>query len=318
MALVGITLIQGGEELLADRAISEAIAASPGATPSHLSAETLELGQITDALAPSLFGDARLIVIKHIQDLASELGEEIASYLEDPDDGVHLILWHKGGVKGKALLEKIKKIKPILIAADIIKKEGDKANFVRGEFARLDRKITGEAVQAIVDALGSDMRELSSVCSQLAADVVGRSAISESDVAKFQQGRVETTGFDVADAVLEGKTDLALVTLRQALESGVDPVMIISALAASLRALAKVSGANRGAKSFELAGPLGLSPWQIDKARRQLEGWTPSTLSGAVIALAQADADIKGAASDPIYALERAVIALSRSKSHPA
>jgi len=318
MALVGITLIQGGEELLADRAISEAVAGSNGATPTHLSAETLELGQITDALAPSLFGDARLIVIKGIQDLAAELGDEIANYLEDPDEGVHLILWHKGGVKGKALVEKIKKIKPNLIAADVIKKESDKADFVRSEFLRLGRKITGEGVQAIVDALGSDMRELSSVCSQLSADVVGTAAISESDVAKFQQGRVETTGFDVADAVLEGKTDLALVTLRQALESGVDPVMIISALAGSLRAVAKVSGVNRSVKSFELAGPLGLSPWQIDKARRQLAGWTPGTLSSAVIALSQADADIKGAASDPIYALERAVIALSRSKSHPA
>ena len=313
MALVGITLIQGGEELLADRAISEAVAASPGATTTHLSAEALELGQITDSLAPSLFGDARLITIKGIQDLAAELGDEITSYLEDPDDGVQLILWHKGGVKGKALLEKIKKAKPTLISAEVIKKESDKAEFVRNEFSRLGRKITGGAAQAIVDALGSDMRELSGACSQLAADVAGGSTISESDVAKFQQGRVETTGFDVADAVLEGKTDLALVTLRQALESGVDPVMIISALASSLRALAKVSGANRGVKSFELAGSLGLAPWQIDKARRQLAGWTPDSLSSAVIALSQADADIKGAASDPIYALERAVIALSRS-----
>ena len=317
MALVGITLIQGGEELLADRAISNAVAQSSGATITHLSAETLELGQITDALAPSLFGDARVVVIKDIQDLAADLGEEISSYLEDEDTGVHLVLWHKGGVKGKALLDKIKKAKPTVIAAEAIKKESDKADFVRAEFARLGRKISPDAIQAIVAALGSDMRELSGVCSQLASDVAAGATITEGDVAKFQQGRIETTGFDVADAVLEGKTDLALVTLRQALETGVDPVMIISALASSLRALAKVSGANRGSKSFELAGQLGLSPWQIDKARRQLSGWSPATLAGAVVALSQADADIKGAASDPIYALERAVIAISRSKSHP-
>ena len=316
MALVGITLIQGGEELLADRAISSAVAQSPGATVTHLSADTLELGQITDALAPSLFGDARVVVIKEIQDLAAELSDEIAEYIENPDEGVHLVLWHKGGVKGKALLEKIKKAKPTLVAAEAIKKESDKADFVRAEFARLGRKISGDAVTAIVGALGSDMRELSGVCSQLASDVAAGATITEEDVAKFQQGRVETTGFDVADAVLEGKTDLALVTLRQALETGVDPVMIISALAGSLRALAKVSGANRGSKSFELAGPLGLSPWQIDKARRQLSGWSPATLAGAVAALAQADADIKGAASDPIYALERTIISISRSRSH--
>ena len=316
MALVGITLIQGAEELLADRAISEAVAANKGATVTHLTADTLELGQITDALAPSLFGDARVIVIKDIQDLASDLSDEISTYLEDPDDGVLLLLWHKGGVKGKALVEKIKKNKPTLIAAEAIKKESDKADFVRSEFARLGRKITGEAIVAIVDALGSDMRELSGACSQLASDVAVGSTITEDDVATFQQGRIETTGFDVADAVLDGKTDLALVTLRQALETGVDPVMIISALASSLRALAKVSGASRGLKSFELAGTLGLSPWQIDKARRQLAGWTPATLAGAVVVLSQADADIKGAASDPIYALERSVIAISRSKSH--
>ena len=316
MALVGITLIQGGEELLADRAISSAVAQSPGATVTHLSADTLELGQITDALAPSLFGDARVVVIKEIQDLAAELSDEIAEYIENPDEGVHLVLWHKGGVKGKALLEKIKKAKPTLVAAEAIKKESDKADFVRAEFARLGRKISGDAVTAIVGALGSDMRELSGVCSQLASDVAAGATITEEDVAKFQQGRVETTGFDVADAVIEGKTDLALVTLRQALETGVDPVMIISALAGSLRALAKVSGANRGSKSFELAGPLGLSPWQIDKARRQLSGWSPATLAGAVAALAQADADIKGAASDPIYALERTIISISRSRSH--
>ncbi len=316
MALMGITLIQGGEELLADRAISLAVVGSDGATATHLSAQTLELGQITDALAPSLFGDARLIIIKDIQDLAAELGEEISTYIESPDEEVHLVLWHKGGVKGKALLEKIKKVKPTLVAAEAIKKESDKLDFVRTEFARLGRKISPGAVQAIVDALGSDLRELSGVCAQLASDIPAGSTISEEDVAKFQQGRVETSGFDVADAVLEGRSDLALVTLRQALQSGVDPVMIISALAGSLRALAKVSGASRGAKSFELAGSLGLSPWQIDKARRQLTGWTPATLAGAVVALAQADAEIKGAASDPIYALERTVIAISRSKLH--
>jgi len=317
MALMGITLIQGGEELLADRAILEAIAASAGATVTQLGADTLELGQITDALSPSLFGDARLIVIKDVQDLAADLSEEVTTYLDNPDEGVHLVLWHKGGVKGKALLDKVKKSKPLVIAAEAIKKESEKSDFVRSEFARLGRKIAPDAVQAIVDALGSDMRELSGVCSQLASDVAAKSVISVEDVAKFQRGRVETTGYDVADAVLDGKTDLALVTLRQALETGVDPVMIISAVAGSLRTLAKVSGANRGAKSFDLASSLSLPPWQIDKARRQLAGWTPATLAAAVITLAQADADIKGAASDPIYALERAVIEIARAKSHP-
>ena len=308
---MGITLLQGGESLLADRAISQVITKFKGATVSMLEASELELGAITDALSPSLFGDSRVIVIKEIQDLPAELGEEITAYLEAQDESVELVLWHKGGVKGKALLEKIKKVKPTVIPCDVIKKDGEKSDFIRSEFKRLGRTISTEAVQALIDALGSDLRELGGACSQLAADVSAGKMIDETDVMKFQNGRVETTGFDVADAALDGHRDVALIALRNALATGTDPVLITSALAGSLRTLAKVSGASRGVKSFDLAGPLGLAPWQIDKARRQLSKWTPSTLAGAVVAVAQADADIKGAAVDPIHSLERAIIAIT-------
>jgi DNA polymerase-3 subunit delta len=313
--LVGLTLIQGGESILADRAIAGVIAEQPGATVTVLECSEIELGAITDALSPSLFGEDRIIVLREIQDLAQDLQDEITQYLENPDDGVELVLWHKGGVKGKALLDKVKKLKPEIIAVDLIKKDGDKAQFLHDEFSRAGRKITVDAVQALVDALGTDLREMSGAASQLAADVAAGKTIDVDDVAKFHQGRVETTGYDVADATLDGKTDLALITLRRALETGVDPVLITSALASSIRTLAKVSGASRGVKAFDLASSLALPPWQIDKARRQLQGWSPLTLSQAVITLAQTDADIKGASADPIYALERCILAIARARS---
>ena len=197
------------------------------------------------------------------------------------------MLWHKGGVKGKALIDKIKKLNPEIIAAEAIKKESEKSDFVRTEFKRLERKISTEAVNALIDSLGSDLRELSAACSQLASDVASQKVIDEDDVARYQMGRVESTGFDVADAALDGKTAIALINLRNALSTGTDPVLIVSALASSLRTLAKVSGASRS------------------------EGG----LAKAVVAIAAADADIKGAASDPIYALEQAVMTVSAAKS---
>ncbi len=308
---MGLTLLQGGESLLADRAIAEIISNSPNSTITQLDSSEIEVGQITDALAPSLFGEDRIIVIKEIQDLVAEEGEEVITFLDNPEDGVHLVLWHKGGVKGKALLDKIKKAKPTIIACDAIKKDSEKSDFIRAEFKRLGRKVTTDAVQALLDSLGSDLREMSAAISQLASDVAQAQEIDEIAVAKFQQGRIETSGFDVADAALDGKRDLALLALRNALDTGTDPVLITSALAGSLRTLAKVSGASRGVKSFDLASSLGLPPWQIDKARRQLVHWTPATLAGAVVAVAQADADIKGAAVDPIHSLERAIITIT-------
>ena len=311
---MGLVLIQGAEALLADRAISQIISASPQATITTLTADEVELGTITDSLAPSLFGDVRIVVIKEIQDLTAECTDEVIEYLTNPDESLNLVLWHKGGVKGKALVDKVKKAGAQLIAVEAIKKDSDKAEFVRSEFKQLGRKISTEAVQALIDSLGSDLRELGGACSQLASDVTAGKVIDESDVADYQQGRIETTGYDVADAVLDGKTALALISLRNAINTGTDPVLIVSAIAASIRTMAKVSGTSRGLKSFDLASQLGLPPWQIDKARRQLSGWSENALARSVIVLAQADADIKGAAADPAYALERAIITISTAR----
>lgn len=311
---VGLVLIQGAEALLADRAISQIISASPQATITTLTADEVELGTITDSLAPSLFGDVRIVVIKEIQDLTAECTDEVIEYLTNPDESLNLVLWHKGGVKGKALVDKVKKAGAQIIAVEAIKKDSDKAEFVRSEFKQLGRKISTEAVQALIDSLGSDLRELGGACSQLASDVTAGKVIDESDVADYQQGRIETTGYDVADAVLDGKTALALISLRNAINTGTDPVLIVSAIAASIRTMAKVSGTSRGLKSFDLASQLGLPPWQIDKARRQLSGWSENALARSVIVLAQADADIKGAAADPAYALERAIITISTAR----
>ncbi|CAB4331324.1 unannotated protein [freshwater metagenome] len=311
---MGLVLIQGAEGLLADRAISEILAANPGAQVTTISTDEIEVGVITDALAPSLFADTRIVVIKEIQDLTAECSEEIIDYLGNPDENLNLLLWHKGGVKGKALVDKVKKAGAQVIAADAIKKDSEKSEFVRGEFKRLGRKISTEAVQALIDSLGSDLRELGAACSQLASDVADGKLIDEDDVAAYQQGRIETTGYDVADAVLDGKTAHALISLRNAINTGTDPVLIVSAIAASIRTMAKVSGASRGLKSFDLASQLGMPPWQIDKARRQLSGWSENALARSVIVLAQADADIKGAAADPAYSLERAIITISTAR----
>lgn len=312
---MGLVLIQGSESLLADRAISQVISKYPIAQVSNLYAEEIEVGIITDNVAPSLFGDQRVVVIRDIQDLTAECADELITYLENQDENLILVLWHKGGVKGKGLVDKVKKLNPQLISVESIKKDSEKSEFIRNEFNSYNRKITSEAIQALIDSLGSDMRELAAACSQLASDVALQKVIDEVDVAKYQQGRVESTSFDVADAVVDGKTADALIALRNALATGTDPVLIVSALAASFRTLAKVSGSSRGSNSYELASSLALAPWQIEKARKQLTGWSENGLAKAVIAIAAVDADIKGAASDPKYALERAVMTVSTAKS---
>jgi len=312
MAMNSILLIHGGESVLADRALLQAISVRSDFEKTVLDGADLEPGRYGEAVAPSLFAEKRVVVIRDLQDVVVEVQEEIESLFESLDPNLHLIFVHKGGVKGKGLLDKIKKLKPEIITCEPIKKAADKEAFVREEFARHGRKISSDAISALVDATGSDTRELAAACSQISFDTnAGKAVIDEEDIAKYYQGRVEATGFDVADATLAGDPRSALVALRHALETGTDPIMIVSALTSSIRTLAKVSGAPRNANAFQLAGSLGLAPWQIDKARRQLSKWSPALIAFSVQELSRADVAIKGAEADPLYALERSVVAIA-------
>jgi len=303
-----IYLLLGSEAALADRALSKIVAElkEERAEITTLFAGEVSVGEISDALSPSLFSERRALVLRDLQDLIEDAKIEITRYLESTDPTLTLVLVHKGGVKGKALLDQIKKAKPELIACDPLKKESEKEDFVKNLFIDLGRKASPAAISALVNATGTDLRELSAAVSQLASDTPA-GVIDESHVNKYHQGKIETTGFDVADKVMEGNFAESLITLRHAITTGTDPVMITSAIASSLRGIAKVSGTNRAQKSFELAGELGMAPWQIDKARRQLNGWNANTLTAAVEAIAKCDAQVKGGASDPIYALEQAL-----------
>lgn len=310
-----IYLVLGPESALAERALTklQAELKEEKCEVTTLFAGETIVGDIADALAPSLFSERRALIIRDLQDLPEENRPEITRYIEAPDELTTLIFVHKGGVKGKALVDAIKKVKPQIVACESLKKEAEKSEFVRSLFLDLGRKASPAAVAALVGALGNDLRELAGAVTQISADApVG--VIDEMMVDKFHQGRIETTGFDVADATLDGNLPAALIALRSALETGTDPVMITSAIASSLRSLAKVAGANRNQKSFELAGALGMAPWQIDKARRQLGRWNPGQIADAVGAIATADAEVKGAASDPIYALEKAVTKIASAQ----
>ena len=310
-----IYLILGPESALAERALTklQAELKDEKCEVTTLFAGDTIVGDIADALAPSLFSERRALIIRDLQDLPEDNRAEITRYIEAPDQLTTLIFVHKGGIKGKALIDAIKKVKPQIIACEALKKEAEKSDFVKALFLDLGRKASPAAVAALVGALGNDLRELAGAVTQISADAPA-GVIDEMMVDKFHQGRIETTGFDVADATLDGNLPAALIALRSALETGTDPVMITSAIASSLRSLAKVSGANRNQKSFELAGALGMAPWQIDKARRQLNRWNPGQIADAVGAIAMADAEVKGAASDPIYALEKAVTKIASSQ----
>lgn len=306
-------LLFGSEAVLADRALRRIESEQTGREKFTLDGSEIAPGDFAQQTAPSLFGEERLLIVRELQDLLEEVHEEVLRYLSNPSPEITLVLIHPGGVKGKAFIEKLKRAKVEIIACDAIKKDGEKIELVKSEALDRGRKISNDAARALVDAAGSEAIEMISALHQLLSDTTG--VIEVKDVHALFAGRVETTSFAVADAILESSLPKALVTLRQALDTGVDPVVIVNALASSLRTLAKVGSAPRSARAVELAPVLGMAPWQVDKARRQLSGWNGAGITQAIAAIARADSQVKGGGADPAFACEEALMAISAARS---
>ena len=68
-------------------------------------------------------------------------------------------------------------------------------------------------------------------------------------------------------------------------------------------------------RDADLAREVGVPPWKIRALRDQAKGWSDDGLVAAIRAVAQADADVKGAASDASYTLERLVLTIAALRS---
>jgi DNA polymerase III subunit delta len=316
-AVPPVILVTGPEELIRDRAVADVIhrarAADPNTEVRELAAGGLAAGVITGHASPTLFGEFTVIVVHDLQDSPDDVAAELQALFVDPPDGAALVLVHPGGVKGKALLDGARKAGALVLEAKQIKWESDKVQFAQAEIATAGRKITADGAAALVDAVGSDLRELASSCAQLVADTAG--TIDRAVVERYHAGRVEVSGFKVADAALEGRPEEALKLLRYALATGVDPVPLNAALASGLRNIARVSGTSRNARPDDVARDLGIAPFLVKKARRQAPGWTPEGVAVAITAVAFADGQIKGGGADAVYALERAVVTIGKARA---
>ena len=299
-----IVLVSGPEEVCAERAIAGLRdylrAEDPSLEVSDVRADAYAPGTLLGVTSPSLFGEPRLVRVGGVEKCTDEFLAEALSYLAQPQEGATVVLRHTGAsVRGKKLLDAIRSGQGggVEIACAAVKRDSDRYDFAAGEFHAAQRRIAPPALRALTSAFADDLTELAAACQQLIADVDGD--ITADIVQRYYGGRVETSAFAV----------------RHALASGADPVPMVAALASKLRSMARVAGTRES--SAQLAARLGMKDWQVDRARRDLVGWSDDQLGLAIQAAARADAEVKGASRDPVFALERLLTVVATRTPFP-
>ncbi len=310
-----LRLVVGDEDLLVSRAVSAVVraarAADPQAEVHDVAAAELTAGALAEMLSPSLFGGRRLVILRDGQDAGKDTAAAVLAQAGNLAPEVTLLVTHLGGAKGKALMDGLRKADAVVVNCAKLRRPSERSAFIRDEVRTAGGTVDEAAVQALTEAVGTDLRELASACAQLVSDTGG--AVDAAAVARYHRGRAEVTGFAVADNALVGDIAGALSSLRWALSLGVDPVPIADAIADGVRSVSRVAAAG-GANQIALASSLGMPPWKVERAARQGRGWTAAGLERAMALAAGLNADVKGTASDSVYALERTVLGIAAAR----
>lgn len=312
--LGGLVLVVGKEEFLNERTVesvrARVLESDAEAEIAETRAADLTLATLGELAAPSLFSSTRCVVVRGLEDLPEESVAGLLGYAEGPADDVCIVLVHGGGPKGSGVLTKLRKLAAVSEVKTEPLKQGDLPGFVSAEVRRHGGTIDGDAARALVDALGQDLRSLAAAARQLAFDFPDTRLTAEL-VGRYFGGRAEAKSFAVADHAFNGHREKALEELRWALDGGTAAVLVTSAFAGSARGLARYKSAPRGLREADLAREVGVPPWKLRTLRTQAQAWSDAGLARAIRAVAAADAEVKGAATDPAYSLERLVLTVA-------
>ena len=163
-------LVLGEEELLVERAVGEVLsAARESAGNADVPVDRMRAGEVTtselaELLSPSLFADERVLVLESAAYAGKEAVTLIAGAAADLPPGTVLVVVHTGGGRAKALADQLRKLGAEVHPCAKLTKPSERADFVKREFRSHRAKVGDDAVAALLEAVGSDLRELAAVC----------------------------------------------------------------------------------------------------------------------------------------------------------
>jgi DNA polymerase-3 subunit delta len=259
--------------------------------------------ELAELLSPSLFADERIVVLEAAAEAGKDAAAVIAAAAADIPTGTVLVVVHSGGGRAKALANELQSLGAEVHPCARITKVSERVDFIRKEFRALRIKVDEETVTALLDAVGSDVRELAAACSQLVADTAGD--VDAAAVRRYYSGKAEVKGFDIAEKAVAGDVAGATEALRWAMMRGEPLVVLADALAEAVHTIGRVGPLS--GDPYRLAAQLGMPPWRVQKAQKQARRWSRDTVATAMKVVAALNANVKGAVADADYALESAV-----------
>jgi DNA polymerase-3 subunit delta len=282
-----LTLISSDNEFLSSLELDRVRAhwEQAGYTIEELPAEDNQA--IFNALdTPSLFGDGRCVIVRGPGAAIEKAADRLVAWAESPPPGLAAVL-----VVGRAA--KLKKA--LGRHADVLDLAAPKpwetpewvVRFMKGR----GRQVSKEAAATLVEAVGTDLRELANACEQLTLATSGK--IGPDTVARLFRG-LDAQLYTFLDALLQRDRAQALRLLGSLLGAGeYHPLVLTATLAKQFRALAAAKGSERMAAAT-MAKQLDVTVGYVNRAYKHGRNFAPDEVRRAYRLIADADDRLKG------------------------
>jgi len=285
-----VALFWGEDDFL----LREAALTSLGALrPTEVDAEEWQGGELQDLATPSLFGDARALLVTDCRSLSKDAVTELAVYLASPDPAAPLLLACTVAERGKPPAALLKLVEAVGEVRHVQVARKDLEPFLVARATAAGLELTPPGAKALVETLGNDVGELAEALDQLASAFAGQ-RIGPQQVRGQFRGLGEQQTWDLCDKAFGKDLPGAMRSLRSLEESGDDALKVLGGIASRLRDLIRVRSLPDRLPPGEVAKRAGLRfDWQARRYRQQAGNFTLEDLVDIHVRVTEADRSLK-------------------------
>jgi DNA polymerase-3 subunit delta len=160
------------------------------------------------------------------------------------------------------------------------------------------------AATLLADILNSEPARIQVEIEKLASYVQGRGRITSADVEELVVAARKNTVWQLADMLATRRRDDAFKFLENLLREGEEPIGLVGVLAWMYRKLIEARDLPASTNGFQAARTLGMRPDAAEAAVRNAHRIPKKDLIAGLIALAEADSQLKSSNPDPRALME--------------
>lgn len=278
--------------------------------------EILQRAETMPMLAPR-----QVIVIdeaESLEDLGDKSRDQVLAALEKyfaSPAPFTLLLFEAAELDGRQKFSKLLHEKALVVELTIGNESAAElaVHIAKERGAELDRS----AAAMLADILNSEPARMRIEIEKLATYVQGSGRITTADVEALVVAARKNTVWQLAEMLASRKRAAALAFLDNLLREGEQPAGIVGALAWMYRKLIEARDLPANSSGFEAARQLNMRPEAAEAAVRQAHRVPKKDLLAGLVALAEADSELKSANPDPRAFMEFLIARLTDSASSP-